>query len=389
MSTSRADIARARAREQPDMGVYITLTSETGDGPAVAVKDMVDVRGTVTTAGGIVLPQVPAAADAPVISRLREAGCVIVGKANMHEFALGPTSENPHYGPVRNPRDPARVAGGSSGGSAAAVALGMCDWAIGSDTGGSIRIPAALCGVVGIKPTLGSVPVAGTVPVSKTLDTLGPLAPDVRTAAGALEIMTGREGLVPPPGDRAGAPPFRLAVPADWGDDLAPEAAGPWQDAAGGLPRIPFPPLAELRSAGATILRFEAAAVHREWLARGPEKYGADVRELLLAAQDVSQEQYTASLELAAALRAAVEEALDSWDAILAPATRIVAPVLGSRYDRADFTDYTRPFSTTGHPVITLPLPGSGLPSGAQIIGGLGSEARLIDVALALEEQWR
>jgi Asp-tRNA(Asn)/Glu-tRNA(Gln) amidotransferase A subunit family amidase len=389
MSTSRADIARARARERPDMGVYITLTSETGDGPAVAVKDVVDVRGTVTTAGGIVLPQVPAAADAPVISRLRKAGCVVVGKANMHEFALGPTSENPHYGPVRNPRDPARVAGGSSGGSAAAVALGMCDWAIGSDTGGSIRIPAALCGVVGIKPTLGSVPVAGTIPVSKTLDTLGPLAPDVRTAAGALEIMTGRQGLVPSPDNLAGVPPPRLAVPTGWGDDLAPDAAGPWRDAAGGLPRISFPPLAELRSAGATILRFEAAAVHREWLARDPEKYGADVRELLLAAQDVSQEQYTAALELAARLRAAVEEALGSWDAIVAPATRIVAPVLGGRYDRADFTDYTRPFSTTGHPVITLPLPGNGLPSGAQVVGGLGREADLIQVAAVLEAQWR
>ena len=136
--------------------------------------------------------------------------------------------------------------------------------------------------------------------MSKTLDTLGPLASDVATAAGALEIMTGRRGLVPPAGDWVGAPLLRLAVPTGWGDDLAPEAAGPWRDAAGGLPRIPFPPLAELRSAGATILRFEAAAVHREWLARSPEKYGADVRELLLAAQDVSQEQYAAALELAA-----------------------------------------------------------------------------------------
>ena len=148
MEEDRVAQARVRAQSQADMNVFISLSDESGNGPVVAVKDVVDVRGMVTTAGGVLLPAVPADADAPVISRLRQRGCAVVGKANMHEFALGPTSENPHYGPVRNPRDRTRVAGGSSGGSAAAVALGMCDWAIGSDSGGSIRIPAALCGVV-------------------------------------------------------------------------------------------------------------------------------------------------------------------------------------------------------------------------------------------------
>jgi aspartyl-tRNA(Asn)/glutamyl-tRNA(Gln) amidotransferase subunit A len=375
------------------MHAFISLTSEDGDGPAVAVKDVVDVAGTVTTAGSTVLPRAPAQADAPVVARLRTAGCVIVGKANMHEFALGPTSENPHYGDVLNPRDPARVAGGSSGGSAAAVAMGMCDWAIGSDTGGSIRIPAALCGVVGFKPSLGTVPVQGTIPVSKTLDTLGPLAPDVRTAAIALETMSGLHGLAPAPGAPGGAGPGplgspRLAVPAGWGDDLVPEVDAAWRAVTAGLPEVTFPPLDDLRGAGATILRFEAAALHRGWLARCPERYGPDVRELLTAAQEVTEASYQAALASAATLRADVETALRPWDAVLAPAVRIVAPVIGSRYERADFTDYTRPFSTTGHPVIALPLPVTGLPVGVQIVSGLGREAHLVQVAMALEARW-
>ncbi|HZU16135.1 MAG TPA: amidase, partial [Candidatus Dormibacteraeota bacterium] len=191
------DEARERIRHRSDLNAFISLTDEDGRGPVVAVKDLVDVRGTVTTAGSRLLPQVPADRDAPVIARMRQAGCVVIGKANLHEWAFGLTSENPHYGPVRNPLDPSRVAGGSSGGSAAAVAAGMCDWALGTDTGGSIRVPAALCGVVGFKPTLGTVDTEGVVPLSRTLDTLGPLAPDVRSAASALEAMSELTGLVP------------------------------------------------------------------------------------------------------------------------------------------------------------------------------------------------
>ena len=154
---------------------------------------MVDVRGTVTTAGAILLPNEPAAEDAPVIARLRRQGAVIVGKTNLHEFAYGVTSANPHYGAVLNPHDPGRVAGGSSGGSAVAVAAGMCDWAVGSDTGGSIRIPAALCGVVGFKPELGSIDTTGVIPLSPSLDTLGPMGPDVATVAPCpLSIGPGR-----------------------------------------------------------------------------------------------------------------------------------------------------------------------------------------------------
>src|SRR3984893_11984113 len=178
--------ARHRIRQHAVLNAFISVSGENGSGTVVAVKDLIDVAGMVTTAGGIILPKVPAAKDAPVIEHIRAAGCVVVGKANLHEFAYGVTSVNPHYGPVRNPHDASCVAGGSPGGSAVAVATRMCDWAIGSDTGGSIRIPASLCGVVGFKPRLGSIDVAGVIPLSHSLDTLGPITPDVASAAGAL-----------------------------------------------------------------------------------------------------------------------------------------------------------------------------------------------------------
>src|SRR5438552_4426295 len=191
MGVMDIDEARKRIRERSDLNAFISISEESGHGTLVAVKDLVDVKGMATTAGGIILPDVPAAADAPVIKRIRAAGCLIVGKANLHEFAYGVTSVNPHYGTVLNPHDPGRVAGGSSGGSAVAVAAGMCDWAVGSDTGGSIRIPAALCGVVGFKPELGSIDTTGAIPLSPSLDTLGPMGPDVATVARAFGQMAG------------------------------------------------------------------------------------------------------------------------------------------------------------------------------------------------------
>src|SRR2546421_12038284 len=161
--------ARARIRERSELNAFISVSDEQGAGDAVAVKDLVDVQGMVTTAGGVILPDVPAAEAAPVIKRLRQAGCAIVGKANLHEFAYGVTSINPHYGTVRNPHDTGRVAGGSSGGSAVAVAAGMCDWAVGSDTGGSIRIPAPLCGAGGVKPAFRSIYLGGGGPLRTAL----------------------------------------------------------------------------------------------------------------------------------------------------------------------------------------------------------------------------
>src|SRR5216117_1046558 len=192
----RLDDARARIRERSDLNAFISVSDERGDGTVVAVKDLIDVKGMVTTAGGVILPAEPATDDAPVITRIRHAGCVVVGKANLHEFAYGVTSVNPHYGPVRNPRDPSRVAGGSS-----------CGWAVGSDTGGSIRIPASFCGVAGFKPEFGSIEIARVIPLAHTLDTLWPLAPDIASTARAYSMMTGEAISL----DGLGRP--RLALP--------------------------------------------------------------------------------------------------------------------------------------------------------------------------------
>src|SRR4029077_11908344 len=183
--------ARQRILERADLNAFISVSSEEGSGTVVAVKDLVDVAGMVTTGGGVILPREPATADAPVVKRLRTEGCVVVGKTNLHEWAFGVTSTNPHYGAGRNPHDLDRVAGGSSGGSAVAVAAGMCDWAIGTDTGGSIRIPASLCGVVGFKPALGSIDTNGGIPLAHSLDTLGPLAADIASTARAYSMMSG------------------------------------------------------------------------------------------------------------------------------------------------------------------------------------------------------
>lgn len=379
--------ARERIRARADLNAFISLTDEEGDGPIVAVKDLVDVRGTVTTAGGSFLPSAPAEQDAPLVRRMREFGCVVIGKANLHEWAFGVTSQNPHYGGVRNPRAPDRVPGGSSGGSAAAVAAGLCDWAVGSDTGGSIRIPASYCGVVGFKPTIGTVDTEGVVPLSRTLDTIGPLAPDVAAAVKALEMMSDLTGLVaerPRP-----LAELRIAVPRGWGVGLEPEIAKAWSIVTAGLPEINLPDRDRMGAAGLTILLAEAAALHRAQLERHPQRYGDDVRRLLEYGRSVSRHDYSMALLEQSRIRIEAEAAMDGWDAILAPTTRVLPPRLDEEFDRSDVTGYTRPFNTTGQPVIALPAPVDGIPVGIQVVGHFGQEASLVEVALALEAAWR
>jgi Asp-tRNA(Asn)/Glu-tRNA(Gln) amidotransferase A subunit family amidase len=379
--------ARERIRAHAGLNAFISLTDEEGDGPIVAVKDLVDVRGTVTTGGGSFAPDVPAERDAPVIRRMREFGCVVIGKANLHEWAFGVTSQNPHHGAVLNPRAPDRVAGGSSGGSAVAVAAGLCDWAVGSDTGGSIRIPAAFCGVVGLKPTIGTVDTEGVLPLSRSLDTLGPLAPDVRGAARALEMMSELTGLVPErPRPLA---ELRVGIARGWADDLAPELVAGWQRVTAGLPEVALPERLRMGDAALTILLAEAAALHRPWLERHPERYGADVRELLEEGLEISRHRYSVALLEQSRVRVEAEAAMEGWDAVLAPASRVPPPLAGEAYRRADLTGYTRPFNATGQPVVALPVPGDGLPAGVQVVGHFGREAPLVEVALALESAWR
>jgi aspartyl-tRNA(Asn)/glutamyl-tRNA(Gln) amidotransferase subunit A len=378
--------ARARIKQFEHLNAFISVSAEAGVGSVVGVKDIVDVRGTVTTGGGILLPKTRAHDDAPVIQAMRRSGCVIVGKTNLHEWAFGASSVNPHYGAVRNPHDPTRISGGSSGGSAVAVAAGMCDWALGSDTGGSIRIPASLCGVVGFKPTHGAISTQGVIPVSTSLDTLGPIASSVRSAAIALECMIDRKGLIPlGTKDRSA---FRIGIPAEWVNDLDEPTGTAWSRISSQCPEISFPAREELGAATATILFAEAAAFHREWVRDSPEKYGADVLGRLLQGMGIAAVDYIDALKAQARLRRDVEAAMDGYDAIMTPTTAIVAPFIDGPDTREPLTRFTRAFNATGQPVISIPAPVDGLPVGIQVVGHRGEEARLVEVALALELQW-
>lgn len=378
--------ARARAAALAPLNAFISLTDEEGDGPVVAVKDLMDVRGTVTTAGGRVLPDVAAASDATAVARIRAAGGVVVGKTNLHEFAFGPTSHNEHYGDVRNPHDWTRVAGGSSGGSAVAVACGACNWATGTDTGGSIRIPASLTGVVGFKPTLGMIDTGGVFPLSRTLDTVGSFALDVATATTAVATMSGvdvgaAEGLA--------VSDLRLGVPRGWVFDLDDDTARAWRLIATSLPEIDFPNRMELAAPALTILEFEASRLHREWLERTPELYGTEIRERLRAALRTTEDEHRAAVGRIEALAAAADAALNGFDALLVPATACVAPRRDDHTTREPLTRFARPFNTTGQPVVTLPAPSRGLPVGIQVVAARGADGTAASVALALEHAWR
>ena len=375
--------ARRRISEQAHLHAFISVSSEDGEGTVVAVKDLVDVRGTVTTAGAIVLPDKPATEDAPVIARLRRQGAVIVGKTNLHEFAYGVTSVNPHFGAVLNPHDPSRVAGGSSGGSAVAVAAAMCDWAVGSDTGGSIRIPASLCGVVGFKPELGSIDTTGVFPLSPSLDTLGPIGPDVATVTRAFGQMSGDTVQLKDPLRKP-----RLAVPAGWVRDLDAETERAWKAVSAGVPEIEFVDHGVLFRNALTILMVEASAYHRRWATEHPEKYGADVLEHIRRGFEIPDATYRAAVESAAELRAAARAAMAEIDALILPATAIVAPPVSSGNEvREPLTRFSRPFNMTGQPVVALPAPATHMPVGIQVVGRTNAGA--LAAAAYLEASWR
>ncbi len=388
-STVTVSEARSRIAEFEHLNAFISLSEERGDGPAVAVKDLVDVAGMVTTGGGRILPGRPAARDATVIRRVRSAGCVVIGKTNLHEWAYGSTSINPHFGPVLNPADSARIAGGSSGGSAVAVATRMCEWAIGTDTAGSLRIPASLCGVVSFKPTYGTVSTAGVIPLSISLDAVGPMARDVDTVATAFAIMA-----LEPPRRSRGAPPLRELrigrVPDVWADGMDDETAAAWTSASADFPPVEIPDRNHASAICTTISMYEASQFHRRWIEQYPDRYGTDVLERLREGLHIPDADYRRALLGRLALRREMASALDGWDALLAPATAIVAPRVDDERDvREPMTRFTRPFSATGQPVVTIPAPTTGLPVGVQVVGAYRRDQALLSVAHSLEAEWR
>jgi aspartyl-tRNA(Asn)/glutamyl-tRNA(Gln) amidotransferase subunit A len=378
--------ARSRCAALVDLNIFITMTAEDGPGEVVAVKDLIDVRGTPTSAGSRVLPLDLRATDAPLITALRGHGCVMLGKTNLHEWAFGTTSMNRHFGTVLNPRDRSRICGGSSGGSAAAVAADLCDWAIGTDTGGSVRIPASYCGVVGFKPTLGSIDTRGVLPLSPSLDTVGTLAPGVITAARAAGMMAGRSDWTPAGALALGD--LRLAVPEGWVGDLDETVATVWDRVARGLPRIPFPSRPILSKAAVDLLYPEAGAYHRRWLAECPERYGPDVLERLRSTFAVPGADYVDAVNGREQQRAQVADAMIGFDALLLPTTPSVAPMIQESIAADPSTRFTRAFNYTGQPAFSLPAPSPGLPVGIQVVGRSGADSELAEIALALERAW-
>jgi aspartyl-tRNA(Asn)/glutamyl-tRNA(Gln) amidotransferase subunit A len=288
----------------------------------VGVKDVIDVAGMPTTAASKVLHRVPDR-DAECVARLRAAGATIAGKLNTHEFAFGALTNSPHFGPALNPWDTERVTGGSSGGSGAAVAAGLVDVALGTDTAGSIRIPAALCGVTGHRPTAGLVPVDGVVPVAWTLDAVGPLARSAAECRRALEVMAGCE--------LERKAPKRIGVIRSLFEQADPEVAEVCGEAAralGDAEPVELPLHEEIATITQLVMLPEAAAVHVGWLRTKLADYGPDVRARALAGLLLPSTAYVTGLRARNWVRSLWADALGGYDLLVAPAMPIVAPRL-------------------------------------------------------------
>jgi aspartyl-tRNA(Asn)/glutamyl-tRNA(Gln) amidotransferase subunit A len=370
-------------------------------GAPVSIKDLFDVRGTPTTAASRVRDGHRATADAPVIARLRQAGAVIIGKTNLHEFAFGTTNEDSAYGPARNPHDPSRSPGGSSGGSAASVAAGMALATLGTDTGGSIRIPAAACGTVGLKPGYGEISTEGVVPLSRTLDHVGPLALTVSDARVMYRALRGTAAVDADAGIRR---PLRLAVPRPYFCDLLDTSVRERFEASIELIRISGAVVDDVEIVDASLtapvymhLSFgDAAAYHADTLETMPERYTTPVRLRLEMARYVLAEDYVRALEGRDGLRRAVDRAMAGYDALVLPTLPIPAPLIGASSVQIDgapqlvrslMLRLTQLFDVTGHPAVSVPCgTAEGLPCGLQLVGPTGETSALLDVAAVVEK---
>ena len=382
------------------------LTSGIDRGPLhgvpVSVKDVFDIAGTVTTAASRVREGIVASSDALAVTRLRRAGAVIVGKSNLHEFAFGTTNEDSAFGPARNPLDDTRSPGGSSGGSAASVVAGMALATLGTDTGGSIRIPAAACGLVGLKPGYDELPADGVVPLSRTLDHVGPLTATVSDAWHMLHALR----------DRAPAKPLsvtpvrslKLGVPRHYFCDVLDEdvrrafetALERLRGEGATIAEVDIPHASLVASIYLHIVFGDAAAYHADALDTMPDKYTPNVRLRLEMARYVTAEDYVRALDGRRVLRREVDAGLSGVDALVLPTLPIVAPPIGAgtvqigeRHEpvRNLMLRLTQLFNLTGHPAITLPCgaSASGLPCGLQLVGVTGQTDNLLHVAAGVE----
>lgn len=381
-------------------------------GRPVALKDLIDHSGRTTTAGSSFYRHL-ATRSATVVERLEAAGAVVMGRNNLHEFAFGFSSENAWFGPVRNPWDPTLSAGGSSGGSAAAVAAGIVPVAIGTDTGGSVRVPAALCGCVGLKVGHGRVPLTGVFPLCGTLDTVGPIARTVSDAAAVFSVIAGHHPADPwsspepveATGGAATLEGLRIAVPHPWVDrPLDPWLKSGFESFVAGLVdagavvrvvRLPSLDPEALRPATYA----EAGAVHRRWFEEDPERYGPSVRSRVAAVIDFDADAVSEAHRWRAGLRHAFAGAFASTDLLLTPTTAAWRKVIGvdevevagtREGYRGAFSWFTTLPSQAGLPALALPVAGTAAPgrppASVQLIAPRHREPALLAIGLALEE---
>jgi aspartyl-tRNA(Asn)/glutamyl-tRNA(Gln) amidotransferase subunit A len=439
LELAQAMLARAEAL-QPRLDLFIRLTPDrllegatraaeelsAGQdrgllhGIPLTVKDLIDVAGEVTTGGGTVLPDEPAGADAPVWARLADRGATLLGKTNLQEFAFGPTSINPHYGAVRNPWDAERITGGSSGGSAAAVVAGAGLGSIGTDTGGSIRCPAALCGATGLKPTYGRVPRTGVFPLSDSQDHVGPIATTALDCAILLDAIAGPDGRdvtvterTPPrafeklmawsaASPRPSLTGVRLGVVRSHRDLALPVVRDAFDRAAADLDAlgaelvgIDLEGEEELTQASMTIVRFDGARLHAGWFRKRPEAYGADLRLSFERTLARPASDYDDALRVRRRLVGEVLAQQRGLDGLIGPTMLDPAPLI------TDFTDVDKAaearvrllrltylYDATGQPAVSLPcgFTPEGLPIGLQVAAPAWREVDCLRVAHAYQQ---
>ena len=416
------------ARYDPLLRSYVTVTAERAmedarradacpkdrrgplHGVPIGLKDLFDTAGIVTAAGSKVLAGRIPERDAAVTERLAAAGAVHLGKQNMHEFAYGLTTTNVHTGTTHNPWNEARVPGGSSGGTAAALAAGLCYLGMGSDTGGSIRLPAVACGIVGLKPTFGRVSRRGTWPLSWSLDHMGPMARTVEDVALALDCIAG-----PDPEDpwssglsgesftaelEAGAGGLRIGVPRRvLFEDLSRDVERAVEEAIAQLGRmgakiqdVDLPHLEQAYTAFHTMIATEASALHEPWLRTQPQDYGELTRRALEMGFAIPAVDYVNARRLQSLLRHAVAESMREIDLLLTPTAPFVAPKIGEPISREPKEAWNRclvPFNLTGQPAISVPcgFDRDDLPIGLQLVGRPFEEAVVLRAARSWERE--
>ena len=419
--TATTDCLERIAERNPALNAYITVLADKAlvqarqadaelrsgrdrgplHGVPLSLKDIIDLRDVATTAASRVREGHVAPDDAPIVARLREAGAVFQGKANLHEFAFGSTNEDSAFGPARHPLDPNRSPGGSSGGSAASVLDGMAYASIGTDTGGSVRIPSAACGLVGLKPSLGEVPTGGVVPLSKTMDHIGPLCRSVEDAAILYDALCGRAGRDRPQQDAKG---LRIGVLRGYFTSLLdPQVASAFEaacktlvEAGAVLEDVEIPHAGDIGPIYLHIVLSEAAALHAKTLDSHAEAYSPNVRIRLEMGRYILAEDYVRALRGRDVLIDEVDALLLGRDALLLPSLAVPAVRIGAAVVKIGSIEepvrnitlrLTQLFNITGHPAITIPCGATtdGLPIGAQFAGGRNRTGDLLAVAAAVE----